>query len=369
MVDTSIVRAELPVRAPITILHVTEAMGGGLEAALLDFVRSTPQFRHVVLFTRRGEFGTADHLELYVDRAIDAGRGVRALMRAYRRTVRDVRPDVIHLHSAWAGLIGRTVPTATRAPIVYSPHSFFFDRRDIPAPVRWLAAGTERALVARTAAIAAVSPLEAQAARRMRAVAHYVPNVVRLPAHLRWTGPGAGKPREVVAIGRIAEQKGPEFFREVVRLVRHRLPDVRWTWIGGGESDVAESLGVEGVLVTGWMSRDECLDRLSAAAAYLHTAAWEGNPITLLEASALGAPIVARSIGALDSLGFDPSLRTANAVADRLVDVLEGAVAPGIVRMPGVDAQVRALAEVYESVLVRQLVPLPASSRWATFSR
>ena len=372
MVDLSTVRVEIPVRARSTILHVTEAMGGGLEAALLDFIRSAPQFRHAILFTRRGEFTTADRPEQYADQVIDAGRGVQALLHAYLPTVRAVQPEVIHLHSAWAGLVGRSLPTGG-APIVYSPHSYFFDRRDVPAPVRWLARGVERALSARTAAVAAVSPLEAQAARRMHATAHYVPNVVRLPEQLRWTGPAADLPPEVIAIGRLAEQKDPSFFREVVRLARPQLPGVRWTWIGGGEGGAAAELRADGVEVTGWIAREECLERLCASTAYLHTAAWEGNPITLLEAAAVGAPIVARSIPALDSLGFDPSLRTAEAVARRLVETIRGEGAPvdGVVPGPAADvgAQARALAHVYDSVLAHSPAAIAVFPRGTAVAR
>jgi glycosyltransferase involved in cell wall biosynthesis len=100
------------------------------------------------------------------------------------------------------------------------------------------------------------------------------------------------------------------------------------------------------VHVTGWLPRADALSLLATAHVYLHTAAWEGSPITLLEAADLRVPVVARSIPALDSLGYDPSLRDPAAVAHRIVDVVEGRRSGGSPRQRG-PSQETALALLY----------------------
>lgn len=303
-----------PTDAAPLILHVTEAMGGGLEDAVHDFIRSAPQHRHAVLFTRRGSFATAEERPANLVEVIDAGRGFVALHLAYGPAVRRLRPDVIHLHSAWAGLIGRVRSTGPKhAAIVYSPHSYFFDRRDLRAPMRVAARVLERALSARTDLTAAVSPFEAETARRLGSPVEYIPNIARLPASVRWTG-GSGT-REVVLVGRITAQKAPEFLLE---MLPHVSPEVRFTWVGAGDPATEQRLRDAGVRVTGWVPRAACLEMMAQADAYLHTASWEGSPITLLEAAVIGVPVIARSIPALDSLGFDVRLRTPRDVADAL---------------------------------------------------
>ena len=52
-----------------------------------------------------------------------------------------------------------------------------------------------------------------------------------------------------------------------------------------------------------WLPRQAALDRLATADVYVHTAAWEGCPVSVLEAAALDLPIVARRIPALEALG------------------------------------------------------------------
>lgn len=347
--------------APL-ILHVTEAMGGGLEDAVHDFVRSAPQYRHALLFTRRGAFETSEHLPENLVEVIDAGRGFRSLHAAYGPVVQRLQPDVVHLHSAWAGLIGRTRSRGPkRAPIVYSPHSYFFDRKDLLPPVRGLARLLERALSGRTDLTAAVSPFEAQTARRLGSASAYIPNIARLPRRLQWTGGGTA---EVLLVGRVTAQKDPDFLLQVLQHVQPLAPHARFTWIGSGDVRTEARLRSAGVRVTGWMPRAECLDLMAGADVYLHTAAWEGSPITLLEAAVLGTPIVARSIPALDSLGFDPQLRTPAAVAQALVHLLAGGAAPVGPVAPQPAEQARAIELAYASVVpaapVPQLVPAAA---------
>ena len=104
-------------------------------------------------------------------------------------------------------------------------------------------------------------------------------------------------------LGRISPQKGPDFFRRAVELSQASALPLRWIWIGGGAAADERALREAGAEVTGWVSRSEALGWLATADVYVHTAAWEGFPVSLLEAAALGLPIVARRIPALESLG------------------------------------------------------------------
>ena len=353
------------------ILHVTEAMGGGTAGAVVEFVRSTPQFEHHLLFRRRpgSELGIR-YEELFAS-CREAGAGPVRLARALRETLPAVAPRILHLHGTWAGLVGRTVipavaRSATGPAILFTPHCFSFERSDLPPVATRLLRAAERAVAASTDLAVCVSPREADLATELGIPAAVVPNTTRArTARSGGTRPSAaGRDGSVVTVGRVGPQKDPGFLLRVKALLDgdDRTRGVTWTWVGGGDPRGEAALRAAGVRVTGWRSPAQVRSHLVAADVYLHTAAWESCPLSLLEAAAAGLPLVARSVPALDSLGLDPDLGTAEAVAAELATVLDTG-RPGRPRLQEAfaarhtpQAQVAALADAYAQVLG----PIPA---------
>jgi glycosyltransferase involved in cell wall biosynthesis len=106
-----------------------------------------------------------------------------------------------------------------------------------------------------------------------------------------------------VAIGRLSHQKRPEAFLELKRSWEARkLPAANWVWVGDGDQRMKQALVTGGVHVTGWLSQAETMDRLGGALALVHVARYEGLPVTVLEAMAIGVPVVAADIPALRAL-------------------------------------------------------------------
>jgi glycosyltransferase involved in cell wall biosynthesis len=185
----------------------------------------------------------------------------------------------------------------------------------------------EYVLTARAPRVAACSPLEASHAKRFpRADVVYVPNV--MPSIGPETRRAAAATGNVVAVGRLCAQKAPELFGRAASIARMRGHDWNWIWIGGGDDDLAAYLSSCGVTVTGWRPRSEVVTMLRTASAYVHTAAWEGAPITLLEAAASGLPIFARNSDALASLGAQPLWSTTAELIDQLGELFGGGTSP-----------------------------------------
>ena len=351
-----------PTLAPTTsgrvvVLHVVESWGAGVRAATIRYAAATPEFEHHLLRgTGRSEFASdGEHVFASVR---DLPSGALAARRAIRAAARELRPGIVHAQSSYAGLFVRTTLRSTPAQrIVYSPHCFAFERRDLPAVVRLAVRGIERVLAGNTDTIAACSRAELATASRLGARAVYVPNVAAPGSPAVTTST-----EEVVTVGRIGAQKGPGFYSDVVELLRARRPAATATWVGGGDdTDARAELGATGIRVTGWLPSAAAQFTVAGAGVYVHTAEWEGFPIAILEAVQLGVPVVAREVPTLRGALATPGLTTPAAVAAAVEELLAGgpvareqnlAAWRELLAENTAEAQAAALRSVYEPPLV-----------------
>lgn len=91
-------------------------------------------------------------------------------------------------------------------------------------------------------------------------------------------------------VGRITFQKNPQLFNQIAQ---HFQGDdrVKFLWIGDGElrHEIQEN---DQVQVTGWVTPDEVQNYLKQVDVYISTSLWEGLPLSVLEAMALGKPLL-----------------------------------------------------------------------------
>ncbi len=287
---------ELPARdtqlAPLRVLHLTEAMGGGVQTALSAYVDATRELEHHIVFRAR-DFDTQSDPNFESARPVTGS--LRDLSAALRDSLSILKPHVLHAHSSWAGFVARTRPS--RTPVVYTPHCFAFRRRDLSPTARRSFWHVEKMLASRTSVLVAASPQEAALARAL-GHSHIIVAPHRAPS-LRIPGSTTGRRSRVVlgTMGRVMPQKGVAWFCSLVdRIVRNKLP-VDFKWIGSGDARLEAKLRDRGVIVTGWLTQPRALEELGLLDLYIHSAAWEvGIPYAILEAIASEVPILARAI-------------------------------------------------------------------------
>uniref|UniRef100_A0A5Q5CD34 Glycosyl transferase, group 1 n=1 Tax=Mycobacterium sp. (strain JLS) TaxID=164757 RepID=A0A5Q5CD34_MYCSJ len=289
-----------------TVVHVTESFASGTAAAIRDYARNYPSGEHHLVYARRAEAAVSPAEFAGFTGVTELPDGHLARLRFLRRYAEDLSgPVVIHAHSSKGGVYARVaLRRSARRPIVYSPHCYAFERRDVGMPVRAAFRAAEWALSLNTSCYGVCSPREAALSRwpmtKPRVVT--VPNVAG-PCAVPSGGESASvTPLCVVGNGRLGPQKDPEFFADAVAHARVAHPELRAVWIGDGDPKYAQYLADRGVEVTGWLPRAQALAELARGDVYLHTAAWEGLPISILEADAAGLPIVARAMPYLDGL-------------------------------------------------------------------
>lgn len=278
----------------LRILHVVECYEAGVGHAVDTLVRIRRRDAHFLLYS--GSQQPAFHFR----HSETLNEGFLRRILNIRRAVRDHRPDVVHLHSSWAGVYGRMA--FLRTPIVYQPHCFKFDDPHLPKLKNVIFRGAEKLLGRMTTVILALSKHEADLAKDVSPSAQCVmlPNTPTVPMANTTKELGAASIKRIVMVGRVSPQKDPLLFGEVADLVRETHPDAEFVWCGDGDLSLKTQLQNAGVTVTGWLAGQDLLDLLDSASCYVHTASYEGFPLSVLDAAARGVPIVVRQIPAFE---------------------------------------------------------------------
>ena len=147
------------------VLHVTEALGGGVQSAIANYIDHLPEIEHAV-YSRARDGQSTYSWSGPVEHERYAG-GLGGFFVRLVRKVRQERPDIVHLHSSFAGAARAVLPPGTA--VVYSPHCYAMERRDLGAVPRAGFAAVEWLLARRTRAVVAVSEREAALSRQLRA--------------------------------------------------------------------------------------------------------------------------------------------------------------------------------------------------------
>jgi glycosyltransferase involved in cell wall biosynthesis len=361
-------RAAEPVAGPTRVLHVVEKFSSGVGTAIAQYTRSLPEMEHHLLSGTPvdGEGDLADQASFASARQMTGG--VMAKLRQVRAVVRELRPDVVHAHSSHGGGYARLALRDRGVRLVYTPHCYAFERQDIAAPARavfWLA---EAVLAQNTTAVAACSGREFQLSRwpPRRPVRVLVPNIAPDASPRRAAGRAAGAPPQVAGGGRLSPQKDPAFFLTCVDRLRDVAPGLRAVWLGDGDPAARSALEVRGVTVTGWLPRGEMLRVLEDSDLYLHSARWEGFPMMVAEAVALGVPTLVRRLPcfvdvppALTVGGPDALAAAVACLSDAASGVANTATWADLLAAHTVAAQRAALTEVYAGDRCSLIAPGP----------
>ena len=302
--------------APLRVLHLSHPVDGGVAKVLLDVARDQAGRGWVVTVgcPSTGELPEQLARHGIAHRRWDARKVKRmaapARVREVAALVAAVDPDVVHLHSASAGLAGR-LAIRRRRPTLFSPHGWTWQSSG--GPFGRVAVSWERWAERWADRVVCVSAAELAAGREHGLALQHgvvIPNGVDVallqPVDRAVARARLGLPDvpTAVCVGRLDEQKGQQVLVAGWPQVTAAVPGARLVLVGDGPGrEGLASAAPEGVGLVG--ARSDVADWYAAADVGLFGSTYgEGMPLTPLEAQAAGRSLVASDLpGVREALG------------------------------------------------------------------
>ncbi|MDQ0581106.1 glycosyltransferase [Streptomyces rishiriensis] len=297
------------------VLHLTQPVDGGVARVVTDLTRAQlAAGLHVTVACPAGRLAEglrslgADVRHWAATRS--PGPSLPGEVRRLVRLIGEVRPDLVHAHSAKAGLAGR-LAVRGRIPTVFQPHAWSFEA--VGGTTAALALRWERFGARWTDRLVCVSEAERTTGLRARIGGRVsvVPNGIDPerfhPASvdtvraslLPELDPSAPL---VVCVGRLCRQKGQDVLLTAWTDIARQVPGARLVLVGDGpDGERLRSRAPESVLFAGAVA--DAVPWYQAADLVVLPSRWEGMALAPLEALACGRPVVVTDVdGARESL-------------------------------------------------------------------
>lgn len=264
-------------------------MGGGVFTYIVDLANElAKQYDIYIVYAIRPQ--TPNNYRTYFEkdihliesknftRSINLIKDVKAFFEV-KQLAGKINPDIIHLHSSKAGVIGRFAFNGKKIPLFYTPHGYSFLMENYKPVRRFMFKFIEMICAKRKCTTISCSYGEHQETLKFTRAAMYVNNGINIPEldkilkKIELTS----HPFTVFTLGRICHQKNPALFNQIAEA----MPDVHFCWIGDGE--LRDELKAKNIKITGWIERKEALQKSMNADVFLLTSRWEGLSIALLE--------------------------------------------------------------------------------------
>jgi glycosyltransferase involved in cell wall biosynthesis len=292
------------------LVHVVECFAGGVLDFLSDFISAIPPERYEIVIVHGIRPDTPKN---YVDffpsnvtfvEWAEAKREVSILadMKAgisLVRLVRQLNPDILHLHSSKAGFLGRVFSRfySNKVKIYYTTHGVSSLRQDVSKRKQFFFKSLEKIGSLFGGIVICCSASEAEHMKAYGVSASYIFNGIALPACKEIMQLDKSlkldKAISVITVARVAPQKNARLFSRIAhKMGANNDVTVNFTWVGDGEDAYLLN---EHVMLTGWKAKPDAVTLLNMADIYCSTSLWEGLPLSVIQAMALAKPLVLSS--------------------------------------------------------------------------
>ncbi|MGL5112435.1 MAG: glycosyltransferase [Flavobacterium sp.] len=290
------------------VVHIIEALGGGVYTYFEDlthhFEKENIRYNvatSIIYSDDRKEIDTQKTAQLFekiptvrvaMKREISPLSDIKAIYKLLN-ALKIIKPDVVHLHSSKAGVLGRIACSFLNPkPLVfYTPHGYAFQRTDISTLAQRTYWVIEKFFQEFFGGITiACGDSEYDLAQKL-GKAEMIRNGIDIAAIEKYSAPIVNSKLTIGIAGRITAARNPTQFNAIAL----QFPEYQFIWIGDGEERY--QITASNIKITGWfLEKKQVYEQINTLDIYLQTSLWEGLPIAILEAMALQKPVIATKI-------------------------------------------------------------------------
>lgn len=265
------------------IMMVCEAFGGGVFTYVSQLCNDmVNDFDIYLIYSVRPQ--TPNNYKEFLDKKIhmielkEFGclKNVRSTIKELRKLEKEIKPDVIHLHSSLAGGIGRIAFKGDN--IIYTPHGYAHILMGSGFKSK-MYEFAEKMLGNKALTLTCCESEDEEAKKFSKRTAYIETgvNLFDLSSTLDDIEPKKNNQFTVFTLGRACVQKQPQVFNKIAELV----PEAKFIWIGNGELE--SELKAPNLEVTGWKPRKEALAMAKGADAFILCSLGEAIAMSLIE--------------------------------------------------------------------------------------
>jgi glycosyltransferase involved in cell wall biosynthesis len=282
---------------------------GGASVHLLDLAQGVQAAGHDVILMVGGD-------GIFVSLAKDRGLHVISLRHLIRRinifqdlrgffeirnALQNLKPDIVHLHSSKAGILGRLAARRFSIPVVFTAHGWAFTE-GVSVTRRFLYRAIEQRLAHYASKIITVSDYDRRLAlssnigdsQLVVTIHNGIPDSVTTASKCL-----SGGVINIIMVARFDAQKNHRILLDALARIKHHLWNLNLVGDGPllfGLKQYALDIGLEGRVNFLGACNDVAL-KLSCADIFCLMSNWEGLPLTILEAMRAGLPVIASDVG------------------------------------------------------------------------
>ena len=218
-----------------------------------------------------------------------------------RKFFKSIRPDIVHVHSSKAGVVGRLAARSLSLPVVFTAHGWAFTE-GVSVKRQKLYRWIESQLSKISNKIITVSEYDRQLAISQNVAGEHtlitvhngVPEI--MPVDVQRS------PSDTVKIIMVARFEKPKNQAAVLHALAHSEAQNWHLELVGDGPELAKSVSLAeqfniGSKVTFSGACSDVAERLATSDIFVLISDWEGLPLTILEAMRSGLPVIASDVG------------------------------------------------------------------------